>query len=314
MSKEIIRIPVNDKHNQVETIIPVGIAKGQKPGPTLGILNGVHQSEFAAHDGAIRFWDSLEPSKMSGTVMMVLAADVMGVCAHGLYVNPVDGKNFNRVWPGKEDGTLTEVLAYSITEEVIKKADAVIDCHGGEYDEEMAPYLITHEGGDPTLDKKTLDLARALGLPYIEVTDANGPWLGVGTSTGEIVRGGRPGMALEIGGGGCRNEQHIKQVFYSLENAARHLGIHQGEIIPWSGKPVVIKEGLIIKTKEAGLVEPAVVANDWIEKGSLFAKVLDFDGSTVLEEIFAPESGIVLTMMIARGVKAEGFVGKIGTF
>lgn len=49
----------------------------------------------------------------------------------------------------------------------------------------------------------------------------------------------------------------------------------------------------------------------WIPQNAVFARVADFDG-TVLEEIRAPEAGVVLDVIVARAVRAEGFVGKIG--
>jgi predicted deacylase len=228
-----------------------------------------------------------------------------------MYFNPVDGKNLNRIYPGKADGTLAEVIAHTLMEEVVKKADAVIDCHGGEFDEYMAFYLITCIKGDPELDQRTLDLAMALGVPFVEVTDASGDWLGRGTMIGETVFSGRVGMGLEFGERGERDEQAIAGTFNALQNALKHLGMKEGEPVPWAGTPVRLKEGVIVKSKEGGLFERHVMTGDWVEEGDLFARVLDFDGS-VLEEIRAAEAGTVLTVIASRAIRADGFAGKIG--
>ena len=309
--KRVIKLPVEDVHNNVKSFIPLGIVEGKGPGPTLAVIGGVHATEYAAHDGVSRFWDSLDPDDIHGKVLVVLAADVTAMCAHSMYFNPVDGKNLNRVYPGKKDGTLAEVIAHTLMEEVITQADAVIDCHGGEFDEHMAYYLITGIGGDPEVDRKTLSMAMALGVPFVEVVDATGTWLGRGTSQAEAVMRGCPGMAIEAGERGERDERAIAATFNALVNALKHLGIKAGQPVPWAGTPVRLKQGLIVKSTEGGLFERQVMTGDWVEKGDLFARVLDFDG-TILEEIRAVEAGTVLTVIASRAIKPEGFAGKIG--
>jgi predicted deacylase len=324
-SKTVVKWPVEDVHHEVSSFIPVGILEGDRPGPTLAVIGGVHASEFAAHDGVARFWESLDPREISGKVYVVLVADVtaalggrptkqlMGIDtkANPLGTNPVDQKNLNRIWPGKKEGTLTEVIAHTLMQEVVLRSDAVIDCHGGEYNEQMIYYTITCQGGDAALDKRTLDLAMALGIPFVEVTDANGPWLGTGTSAGETVRSGRPGMIIEVGDRGIRDPQSISAVFNALENALRHLKMKKGTPVPWAGTPVKLQRGHIVKSKAAGLFTAKVTVGDWIETGQLFAEIRDFD-DTLLEELRAPEAGVVLTVIFSRAIKADGFAGKIG--
>ncbi len=310
-SKTIVKFPVKDSYNNFETFVPVGMVEGAKPGPTLAVLGAVHATEYAAHDGVVRFWESLNPDELSGKVYVVLAADVMALCSHTQYTNPIDGKNLNRVWPGKKDGTLTEVIAYTITQEVISKADAVIDSHGGEFDEAIDLFIITHATGNADLDKRTLDLALALGMPFVEVTDAHGAVLGAGTGAAEAVKSGKPAVTLEAGGRGLREERHISAVFNSLQNALRHLGMKPGKPVLWLGQPIKIDHGVILKSTHMGIYAPAVTVGDWIEQNDVFARVLDFDGS-VLEEIRVPEAGVVLDVISARGIKANAFAGKIG--
>jgi len=311
-SKKIVRLPVEDVHNDYKTFVPVGIVEGKNPGATLAVIGGVHGSEYSAHEGVARFWESLDPEELSGKVFVVLAADITAMCGHGLYVNPIDGKNLNRVWPGKKDGTLTEVIAYTITQEVVKKADAVVDCHGGEFDESISLFIITHHTGNAELDKRNLDLAMALGMPFVEVTDAYGAVLGTGTGAAEAMKGGRPGITLEAGGRGLQEEYFISATFNCLQNALRHMGIKEGEPTLWAGKPVKIDHGVLIKTSQGGIYRPAVRVFEWIEEGDVFARVMDFDGCTVLEEIKASEAGTVLDVISARAIKAGGFAGKIG--
>jgi predicted deacylase len=317
-SKTITRLPVEDVHHGVKTFIPLGILEGKEPGPTLAVISGIHATEFVSQDGVMRFWKNLDPEKISGKILVVLGADVKAMFAHNMWTNPVDGKGMGKAFPGKKDGTLSEVIAYTLWEEVITRADAVIDCHGGEYSEDMYPYVITNTKGDPDLDERTVGLAMALGVPFVEIVDVSTSWWGRGNLRGETCLSGRMAMVMEIGERGERNPRYVAAVHQALQNALKYLGMIEGEPVQWAGKPVPIQEGIILRVDADGLWEPAVVVGQWIDKNAVFGRVLDFDG-TLLQELLAPAGGVVLTVVNARCIESnkeeyrlQGFAGKIG--
>lgn len=309
-SKQLHTHTVRDDEG-VGVDIPVGVAIGDEPGATLTVIGGVHGTEYAAQDAVARFWSELDPAQLRGRVNVILAADPTAIIGHSAYVSPSDGKNMNRVWPGDPDGTFTERVAHLLTQEYIEDAAAVIDVHGGEWDEDIDCFIITHRSGDADLDTRTVDLAMALGFTYVEVTDADGPVLGAGTGSGEAVRGGRPGITLEAGGAGERRPEYVDAHVHALWNALRHLEIVEGEPILFDGAPVLLDHGVLMKTTEAGLYVPKVRVGQWVEQGDLFAEVRSFDGE-LLEELRCPERGTVLDVIIGRAIKAGGFAGKLG--
>lgn len=310
-SKQLHHHTVRDDANDVEVEVPVGVAVGDADGATLTVIGGVHGTEYAAQDAVARFWAELDASELRGRVNVVLAADPTAIVGHSAYVSPSDGKNMNRVWPGDPEGTLTERIAHLITSEYVLDADAVIDVHGGEWDEDIDCFIITHRAGDAELDQRTVDLAMALGFTYVEVTDADGAVLGAGTGSGEAVRSGRPGITLEAGGAGERRPEYIDAHVHALRNALRHLDILEGEPVLFDGAPVLLDHGVLMKTTEAGLYVPKVRVGQWVEQGELFAEVRSFDGE-LLEELRCPERGTVLDVIIGRAIKAGGFAGKLG--
>lgn len=303
-------IEVRDVANDVSSVIPVITVEGANPGATLAVIGGVHGTEYAAHDAVVEFARRLDPAVMSGTVRIVLTADTLALTLKSAYLNPLDGKNLNRVWPGDPAGTITDVIAHTITTRVIDGAAAVIDVHGGEWDEDISAFVITHATGDADLDRRTVELAVATGFPYIEVTPADGPVLGAGTGSGEAMRAGTPAMTLEAGGAGARDHYFVHAHVQGLENIARHLGILPGDLTTWAGEPVVIDHGILMKTTEGGIVRPAVRVGDWIQEGEVFSEILDQQGNLV-EQLLAPEAGAVVDVITARGIKAGGFAGKI---
>ena len=104
MSKIFTKLTVSDEHHGIKTFIPLGIVEGQKPGPTLAVISGIHATEFVSQDGVMQFWQNLDPEKISGKVLVVLGADVKAMFAHNMWTNPVDGKGLGKVFPGKKDG------------------------------------------------------------------------------------------------------------------------------------------------------------------------------------------------------------------
>ncbi len=303
-AKTIVKFPVEDVQAKAASYIPVGIADGARPGRSVAVIGGVHGTEYSALEGVRRFWDWLNPAGLSGRVMVVLAADVTAVTARSAYVNPVDGKNLNRAWPGRADGTLTDVIAHTITREVISQADVVLDSHGGEWIESIDLFVLTHTTGDQALDARAMDLAMAVGMPFVEILD------GVVMCSAEAMKQGKPAVTLEAGGKGVRDERHIQATFNCLLNALRHLEVIPGAPVPWAGRPAMVRHSHRMTSSASGLFVPHVSAGAWVAEGALLAEVQDFDGNA-LAEIRAPESGIILDIITAHAISAGAFAVKV---
>lgn len=60
----------------------------------------------------------------------------------------MDGRNFNRCWPGRSDGTLTEKTCYAFIELIKKeKIDIVIDMHEAELQYPVISTIVAHQKG-----------------------------------------------------------------------------------------------------------------------------------------------------------------------
>src|SRR5262245_19951177 len=94
------------------TTIPISIVHGVKPGPVLALTAGVHGQEYAPVIALQRVLKSLDPKSIAGTVVLVHVANMPSYLARTIYYAPADGKNLNRVFPGRADGTLSERIAF----------------------------------------------------------------------------------------------------------------------------------------------------------------------------------------------------------
>src|SRR5512145_3459213 len=131
------------------TRIPITIVRGAQTGPTLALIAGTHGSEVAPIVALQRVRATLDPAQLRGTILMVHVANMPSFLGRTVYYSPIDGKNLNRVYPGKRDGTISERIADTITREVIARATHLIDLHCGDGNESLRPYTYWITTGDP---------------------------------------------------------------------------------------------------------------------------------------------------------------------
>src|SRR5512136_1980015 len=97
------------------TTIPISVAQGTRPGPVLALTAGVHGMEYPPVLALQRLRATLDARDLAGTIIMVHVANMPSFLGRTIYYSPIDGKNLNRVFPGKPDGTISERIADVIT-------------------------------------------------------------------------------------------------------------------------------------------------------------------------------------------------------
>src|SRR5207244_3155609 len=72
-------------------------------------------------------------------------------------LSPLDGKNMNRSFPGRADGTPTEMVAHYLTTVLFPLADIVIDIHTGGRSVDFYPCATMHLVSDLQQRRQMLD-------------------------------------------------------------------------------------------------------------------------------------------------------------
>ena len=121
--------------------IPFTIIEGKAPGPVLIVTAGVHASEFCSIEAAVRLQQT-KPEDIKGTLVILPILNLQGFPKRSIYIMPEDGKNLNRQFPGRPDGTLSEKLAHWLVSAVFPHGDCYLDLHGGDLDESLMPFTI----------------------------------------------------------------------------------------------------------------------------------------------------------------------------
>jgi hypothetical protein len=125
---------------------PTGTVYGVGDGPTLVVLGGMHGSEFAGIEAAIRLFNEVDAKKLKGTLIVGTIYNLPAFVNNLGFIVPHDGKNPASTFPGNPVGTYSEVMAYHFDHEVLAKADYYVELHGGDIPEALIPLFATQIG------------------------------------------------------------------------------------------------------------------------------------------------------------------------
>ena len=293
------------------TEIPITTIRGAKPGPTLALIAGNHGYEYTPILALQKLRSAIEPAKLSGTVIMVHVANMPSFLGRTIYFSPIDGKNLNRVYPGRPDGTISEKIAYEITKQVIEKADYVLDLHCGDGNESLRPYVYQDVTGNKKIDEAMAQLALAFGLDHVVITRdrPTDPAHSMYCSTTAATRG-KPAMTVESGFLGESDPKSIQQIMDGVTSEMRYLKMLDGQPIRIA-KPVYIDPAQVMTAPATGILYPHVQRDQFVKKGELLAHITDFY-ETEVAQVRAPFDGIVLYIVATPPITKEQPVAFVG--
>ena len=275
------------------TSIPITIINGAAPGPVLALIAGTHGMEYVPIIALQRLRDAIDARTLTGTIVMVHVANMPSFLGRTIYYSPIDGKNLNRVYPGKADGTISERIADVITREVIGRATHVIDLHCGDGNESLRPYSYWITTGDAKVAAAGRAMALAFGLDHIVVdrerpTD---PAASVYTSNTAITRG-KPALTTETGGMAIVDEPSIRLAQDGVAGVMKHLGMRATGPAPVAS-PVLFERAEVLRAGATGIFYAAVEKGREVKKGTRIGHITDFHGKR-LEDVLAPFDGHIL--------------------
>ena len=275
------------------TTIPITVVNGTTAGPVLALIAGTHGMEYVPIIALQRLRTAIDPKSLKGTVILVHVANMPSFLGRTIYYSPADGKNLNRVYPGKPDGTLSERIAETITREVITRATHVVDLHCGDGNESLRPYSYWITTGDPRVAQAGREMALAFGLEHIVVDGERptDPANSVYTSNTAITRG-KPALTTETGGMAVVDEASIDLVRRGVAGLMKHLGMRGDGPAPVA-RPVLFARNEVVRAGVTGIFYAAVEKGREVKRGSRLGHITDFHGKT-LEEVLAPFDGHIL--------------------
>ena len=275
------------------TAIPFTVVHGARKGPVLALVAGVHAYEYPPILALYRLKDAIDPKALRGTVLMVHIANLPSFKRRTVYYGPDDWKNLNRVFPGDPEGTTSQRIAAVLNEEVVKRADVLVDMHCGDGNEALIPYTYWMTSGDRAFDARSKDLALAFGLTHIIIDDTRGrdPKDSKYLGNTAILRG-KPAITTEAGCLGRTDEESVVRNVRGSLSVMRHLGMIDGRPEPVDD-PVWIDKYEVVYSRWNGLFRPRIEMGYHVREGQIVGTVTDYQGRRAAD-VRAPFTGILL--------------------
>lgn len=291
--------------------IPVVVVHGAGSGPVLALVAGAHGTEYASIIALEKLIEKLSPAEVSGTVIIVPLVNTPSFEQKVPHNNPVDGKNMNRFYPGRIDGTQTERASFLMTKQVVEKCDHLIDLHGGDLDESLRPYSYWTRTGNEKLDAISREMALAFGLDHIIISadrprDPNASRYLENTATTR----GKPSITVEAGYAGTVEPEEVNALVRGCLNVMRYLKMLPGAV-SMIEHPVWIEKVLSVTSDQTGIFYPEVKRGMYVAEGTKIGYVTDYVGKITFEAR-APAAGIILYICAVPSMKKGDTIANVG--
>jgi hypothetical protein len=274
--------------------LPVVIINGAGAGKTLLVTAGIHGGEYPSIEAAIRFGAELDPAALHGAVIVMSPVSLNAFYARQAFLVPEDGKNLNRVFPGRALGTLSERMAHTLMTQVVPHIHAWLDLHGGDIPEALLPFMGYEAAADPAVTAQSRALALAFGIDMLVKPDHL-----PGTSISAAAARGIPALLAEAGQVGILDEPNTALLLRGCRNIARHLGI-----LPGAVETVAVREYAHwpwVRAAHQGCWYPQVAVGQMVEAGQVVGLVQDVFGQEIARYT-APAGGVVLLVCAALSI------------
>ncbi|MFY9557143.1 MAG: M14 family metallopeptidase [Blastocatellia bacterium] len=293
------------------TSIPVAVVHGAKPGPVLALVSGAHGTEYASIIALEKLIGLLNPSEVSGTVIILPLVNIPSFEQKVPHLNPVDRKSMNRMYPGKMDGTQTDRASYLITKQVVERCDHLIDLHGGDLDESLRPYSYWTKTGNAKQDETSREMVLAFGLDHIIIStdrpkDANASRYLENTATTR----GKPSITVEAGHAGTVEPEDLAALVEGCMSVMRYLKMLPGAPSPIE-HPVWVEKIVSILSDQTGIFYPLVKRGAYVEQGMKVGYVTDYVGKTIFEAR-STAAGVVLYICSVPSMTKGATIANVG--
>ncbi|MGH2348595.1 MAG: succinylglutamate desuccinylase/aspartoacylase family protein [bacterium] len=278
--------------------IPVTVVRGLGDGPRLTVTAGIHAAEYPGIAAAIRLGREINPENLQGTLVIAAPVNLPGFYERAVYVNPIDGQNINRVFPGRPDGSPAERVAHFLMTEVIAGSDAFVDLHGGDMVEALVPFALYMTLGGNDVERRSREIAGAYDLDYII---AGPPGTVSGAAYAAAASAGIPAVIAEVGQQGIYDQVSVARHLHGLRNVLIRLGMLTG-VVERKVRPTYLSGSKWLHTDRDATYHPFVEVGEQVEEGQTIGELRDLFGET-LQVLKAPATGPVLFLVTALAVK-----------
>lgn len=271
------------------------------------IVTGVHGDELEGQYVCYEVNRILkeQKEKLTGIVDIYPAMNPLGIDSITRSVPGFD-MDMNRLFPGAEDGNMTEVLSAQILKDM-DGADVCVDIHASNIYLTEIPQIRVNETHKDTL----LPLAKQLNVDFIWVHGA--ATVLEATLAHSLNSRGVPTLVVEMGVGMRITREYCDQLVDGIFHLMHSLGIWKGEVKPVR-TPIISEDPedvCYFNASTSGLFVPQVSHWQRLKKGDEIGKIVDPLTGDVLDQITAPVDGILFTIREYPIVDEGSLMGRL---
>jgi predicted deacylase len=289
------------EERSVEPVVefPLVDVRGSDDGPTVAIIAGMHAGEYAGVLATQKLISLLETALVSGRILIVPIVSVRAFYARNMQLSPVDQKEVHYLWPGRPTGSFSDRLI-DLLFRTLRVANAVVDMHGGEFVQDLTPFVGVPWERDDDLFARSLELAHSFDVPFVDQRAVAETPIALPRA---LYREGIPNIWSEIGHNGLPGAVEVNLQFDGCRNVLRQLGVIGGRPVRHRSRVVGPKHWSVV-TDTTGIWLPKVRAGQHVRKGQVLGRMTDVFGRPT-ETVTSPADALVEFLCTSPAVDGE---------
>lgn len=278
--------------------IPVTVIYGKNRGKTICISAGIHNCEYTSIQTAIDLANEFNPDNINGTLIILHTVNYSGFFKRVPRIVPEDNKNLNRVFPGEENGTVSEKIAFAFSKYLYPQLDFFIDLHGGDLFEEVMPFIYAPGIGEKEVIDFSHKVASNISLPVRVRSKAS-----TGAYNSAAIQG-VPSLLIEIGGNGNIESKNLDRYKSCLKEFLAYLEVIEYVTSSKSEEQKEITQANYLESPCEGYWYPRFKAGDLVEKDDILGEIKDCFGKELCT-FRAEFDGIILYQTISLAIPKD---------
>lgn len=267
---------------------PILVVNGATPGNTLCLTGAVHGDELNGIEVIRRVIYSIEPAALTGTIIGVPVANIMGFRRNSRYLP--DRRDWNRYFPGNTHGSSASRLAHSFFSNIIMHCDALVDIHTGSFHRTNLVQLRADLS-----DENVAKLAQSFGA--IAVLNGRG---NPGSLRAAAVRAGIPAVTLEAGEPMAIQSKEVEEGVTAVNTLLAKMGMY-GKQKRWTRIAPVYYRSAWVRANQSGILFSKATLGQRVREDDVLGTVTD-PITNARTTIKSPYNGRIIGMALDQVV------------
>ncbi len=267
---------------------PILVVNGSAPGKTLCLTAAVHGDELNGIEMIRRVIYGIEPANLTGTIIGVPVANIMGFRRNSRYLP--DRRDWNRYFPGNTHGSSASRLAHSFFSNVIMHCDALVDIHTGSFHRTNLAQLRADLS-----DENVAKLAQSFGA--IAVLNSRG---NPSSLRAAAVRAGIPAVTLEAGEPMAIQSKVVDEGVAAINTLLAKMGMY-GKQKRWTRIAPVYYRSAWVRANQSGILFSKATLGQRVREDDVLGTVTD-PITNARTTIRSPYTGRIIGMALDQVV------------